>query len=320
MRLLLSLSLVLLTSFAAAPAFAAEALAPEVPSPTGGLITKRYFGTLEVQPRHFVVDCRLNPIVDGKTEKTISNPRVTVPAGEKATIAIQTQSPFVTGTRDNSAGSNEPVVTVLTAGIDAEVQVTALDDQSVQVDVAIKHTKISDVQEIESPSDPEQTLQAPVTSAHEIRTVRAVRLGEKVEVSCGCPCCKSPEKMMLEITVDEVDPEEAAITPLSAADARKAEIEDNHKFFTDVYIVAGLLEPHAIKKRDEELEEADFLPIIETVLREALVSWPEDAAIRPWTKKRALEITQTRKGHLEISQVLRDKRDHMADVQKLLRR
>jgi len=129
-------------------------------------------------------------------------------------------------------------------------------------------------------------------------------------------CCEKSNTTVVKLTVEAVDQGEASITPIAATE----EEEQDAQVYVQVYQVGDLLEDYAKAKTGEELVDADFVPVIDTVLTDALVKWGGETTIRAYPKNRGLVIAQTRQGHERISQVLSEKRDHVADVRKLILR
>ena len=260
----------------------------------------------------FVVHCRIT-----ENEEVLSAPLIRVKEGESASVSIAVSHPFATAVRGDSPETAEPILTTMEAGSKLQVVLTSLDEDSVQVDATVKQTVLTDVEEIEAPNLDDHTIQSPQTCSHEIRTIRAVRIGEALVVSCGCACEANCGGSEYRIRIERAYGDEPAITPITTSRADKIE-EDS--LYTVVYAVADLLEPYAIAKPDSELEHADFVPIIDEVLRGALVDWSDEASIVPVPRHRGLVVSQTRQGHEKISEFLRDKRDRVADVNKLLLR
>ncbi len=275
--------------------------------------------TAKKDVRQFVVRCQLVTDQGADNAKIISSPRIVVHEGQSATVSMQTETPFVTGIRKDREGLLDPIITNLKAGIELTVMVTPLDGKRVQVDAMVQHATIDKVEEVTIPAgDGENnttTLQTLESVVHARRLVRTLSLGETVELRCGPSSTQAD--LTAQLTIDEINPNEAAITPLTATDP---ETEDDQKLYTVVYSVADLLEPYAVEKTDAELVDSDFIPIIDTLLRAPLTTWPAEAGIQAHPAKRAIAITQSQQGHEKIAKTLRDERDDVAEVHKLLRR
>lgn len=302
--------------------------------------------TAQAAERQFVVRCTFNERQTTGETQTVAAPTITVREGQPATCSTLSQTPFVTGVRQVEDGEAEPVVTIVNEGSTVEVVVTPLSETQVQIDASYQHCSICNVEEVTSPATSDNaspaTTQAPQVCTQRSRIVRSVTLGDTIEVKCPTQCCKQAGKAKtcceepakcqddacckseaccqssvgttVKLTVEAVDQHEAAITPITASEEKPAPV------YPVTYQVGDLLEQYAQEKSNEELQEADFVAVIDSVLTDALVKWNDETEIHTDAKRRALVISQTQAGHERISQVLSEKRDHVADVRKLILR
>lgn len=283
----------------------------------------------DTEQRQYIVRCTFTQPQDDQQDKPLAAPAITVREGQPATCSTLSQSPFVTGVRKDTDGTVEPVVTILDEGSTVEVVVTSLGDTQVQIDASYEQSTICDVQQITNPALDEEsgtrTTQAPQVCTQTCRIIRSVTLGDTVEVECPAACCKAGKRCqekccpsstaVVKFTVEAVEEDEAAITPIA-----DEETDEAQRVYVVLYQVGDLLEEYAKAKADEELDDSDFIAVIDSVLTDAIVEWGDETAIRPAPENRGLVIAQTRQAHERISQVLREKRDHVADVKKLIRR
>lgn len=305
--------------------------------------------TAQAAERQFVVRCTFNERQTTGETQTVAAPSITVREGQPATCSTLSQTPFVTGVRQLKDGEAEPVVTIVSEGSTVEVVVTPLGETQVQIDASYQHCSVCNVEEVTSPATSDNatpaTTQAPQVCTQRSRIVRSVTLGDTIEVKCPTQCCKQAGKAktcceqpakcqdddccksdaccqssagtIVKLTVEAVDQHEAAITPITASEDEE---QASDEVYVVVYQVGDLLEEYAKAKPSEDLVDADFVPVIDTVLSDALVNWDDETTIRAYPRNQGLVIAQTRKGHERISQVLSEKRDHVADVRKLILR
>lgn len=264
--------------------------------------------------RQFVIKCELTRPADDGERKPLAAPNVVVTEGQEGTVAIESQQPFVTGVRSTDDGQSKPIVTTLNEGIVCSFTVTPLGNDRVLLDASGSVSTIDRVDEVKADG---HTTQSPQLISDGWRVVRAVELGESVVVTNAVSGKQNSDDFVARVRIDRVGADEAAITPLSSAEASPSTDDESGTIYTVVYPVAHLLEPHARTK--DKLEHADFLPIIDTVLSGAAVSWPKEAAIHPYLKNGSLVISQTKTGHEEIGRFLRDQRDNVAAIQQLIR-
>ncbi len=261
--------------------------------------------------QQFVVKCSITDPSVGRQGKKISSPKMVVTDGHEGTVQIQSMQPFVTGARTDADGEVEPVITTVKAGLEVCVTVKSLEGERVQLDATITSSDVTDVQVVPSATPGGPTTQAAQLSSNSCRIIRAVDLGDTVEIACGC---NGDSPLAATLTVERVSADEASITPIAAD-----ETTDPETLYMVVYNVVDLLEPHAQQKALEQLTDADFVPVVDLLISDVLVDWPEEAQIRPYPQEGQLAISQTQEAHEKIGRFLRDQRDDIAAVKKLLK-
>jgi hypothetical protein len=269
-------------------------------------------GTTAVQ---YVIKCELTRVDADGNSKPLAAPTIVLSEGHEGQISVQGERPFVTGVRRTTDGTTTPVVTKLSEGLTGRFTVTSLDSETVHVDASISQQSIDEVEEIVDPASEGDALQAPVQCSTGWRVVRAVSIGESITV-LGKPAGAANSEFTIKFKVDRLSADEAAITPIRAAES---EATERAPLVWNTYNVVDLLEPDAQVRGIDKLSDADFVPLVDLVISEALVEWPDDAVIRPDAEYGRLVINQTQEAHLKIGQLLRDKRDNIAAVKRLIK-
>ncbi len=263
----------------------------------------------------YVIKCELNCVDAEGRSKPLAAPNIMVTEGQEGQITIQGERPFVTGVRRTRDGSTTPVVTKLSEGLTGRFTVTSLDAETVHLDLSISQQSIDAVEEIADPATAGSQLQAPVQCSTGWRVVRAVSIGEAIVVT-NKPTGETSKQFTIKFKVDRLSADEAAITPIGASDPQET---DAAQLVWNTYNVVDLLEPQIQITALDKLSDVDFVPVVDLVLSEAMVDWPEDAQVRPDPEHGHLLIHQTQEAHEKIGRLLRDKRDNIAAVEKLLR-
>lgn len=301
------LALVLGMVLAASPLYAQEAGIAEITE------TPRIATSTSVVPRpavrhatQFVVKCELFGTNASSESQPLSAPSLVVLEGQEGTIAVEGERPFVTGVR-NLGDSEEPIVTKLREGHRCKVTVIALNEDKVHIDASVS---ISEITRVESLAD----TQAPTVSTRSLRTAQCAAFGQPVEVYDQL---EDSKQLIARIVIDRPGIEEAAITPISAADGDAAK---DGEVYTVVYAVDDLLEGYAQDLSANELKPSDFVLLTETLRQQADIEWPEGCSMQPFTANRSLVVSQTHAGHQKIRGVLEERRTNVADARKLLRR
>lgn len=268
----------------------------------------------------YVIKCQLYTPTSGAEPKLLAAPSIVVTEGHEGHLAIEGERPFVTGVKIGADGSSaSPVITRIREGIQAKVTVTALDDEQVLVDAAFTVATINKVEMLQAKNADAPVTESPILSTTGWRTVRTVRVGESIELKEPSKSGESTETLIATIQVDPLGADEAAITPIGAAGKPK-DNKPESPVYTVVYSVEDLLAPYTRTVANEELQDSDFVLVMDMILSNALAEWPEGTTMRPITDKRALVISQTQHGHEEIARILRDSRDNVALIEQHLRK
>lgn len=264
--------------------------------------------------QQFVVKCSITDQSVGQQAKKVSSPKLMVTDGHEVTVQIQSMQPFVTGARSASDGEVQPVITTVKAGLEVCVTVKSLDGERVQLDATITSSDVTDVQEVAPAVPGGPTTQAAELSSNSCRIIRAVDLGDTIEIACGCQRSEDNSPVAATLTVERMSADEASITPIAAVESTQPA-----PLYVVVYNVVDLLESHAQVKALDELTDADLVPVVDLLISDALVAWPEEAEIKPFPQKGQLVISQTQEAHEKIGRFFRDQRDDIAAVKKLLK-
>jgi hypothetical protein len=305
MRIFIALVLGLI--LAASPLYAQEAGIAEITD------TPRVATRTSVVPipaaRHatqFVVKCELfGTTADGES-RPVAAPSLLVLEGQEGTIAVEGERPFVTGVR-KTADTEEPLVTKLREGHRCKVTVVTMDEHRVHVDASVSISQISRIETLAE-------TQSPTVSTRSWRTAQCTEFGQPVEVhdwSEGSP------RLVARIVINRPGIEDAAITPISAADG---DATDDSEVYTVVYAVDDLLEQYAQDLSVDQLKPSDFVLLTEMLRKQAGIEWPKGSSMQPFTANRSLVVSQTRAGHQKISELIEEKRTNVADARKLLTR
>jgi hypothetical protein len=205
-------------------------------------------------------------------------------------------------------------VTTLREGTLGTVTVISLAGDQVHVDASFAVSSIRSVDKVPGVGEGSTSTQAPVLATESWRVVRTVELGKPFEVR---DAAGEEGNLVARIVIDRPGIEEAAITPISAADGDATE---DSEVYTVVYAVDDLLEQYAQDLSVDQLKPSDFVLLTEMLRKQAGIEWPEGCSMQPFTANRSLVVSQTRAGHQKISELMEEKRTNVADARKLLTR
>ena len=145
------------------------------------ILAASFMAAKESKP-DFVLETR---IVGGANSKDLQAPKIFLFDGQTANIADQSQTPFVTAIEKVAGAGNEtaqqPVITVLSAGITIEAKVRSMGDSHASVDITVENSKIASVKE--QKAEHGVTVQSPTLECTKVRTLIVVRLGEKTTIA-----------------------------------------------------------------------------------------------------------------------------------------
>lgn len=318
MRQVIALALVLTGLFsptsaadepAILPAPAAEVVATPAPLP-------------EVKPspvaKQFVIKCELYAQDAQANAKLLDVPHIVVTDGQEGHIATEGERPFVTAVLPGDNGEVKPVITRIREGTTGTVTVQSLDDEKVHVDVSFSVSNVAHTDVLQGPEEGAPATQAPMLKTDAWRVVRTLVLGQTIEIRDNMGG-QNGGQLIAKLTVDSIGADEAAITPIGATELAAPAGEDA-TVYTKVYSVGDLLEDYARELPTEELKPSDFVLVMAMIAKESSAEWNDTTAIRCFPEKRSVVISQTQKGHDEITSLLRDKRTHVAAAKELLLR
>lgn len=277
----------------------AQPVAPQVANPT-------------TSPQ-YVIKCQLfRQNAQGKTVE-LSAPTLMVTEGQQGQIAIQGQLPFVTGIKASQAGGDAtPVVTQITEGTVGSVTIASLNEDRVQVDAEFSVSNIVKVDTIESNDSTTPVTQAPRVLTKGWRVVQSLTLGNTIDI------LDAEDHTVAKLTVDRLSADEAAITPIGAAEPATDAVDLNPAMVTRVYAVSELLEDYAKHLDDDQLQPSDFVLVLDRIRELEGVEWPRGTRVTSVPARRAVSITHTAAGHAQISTLLEEERTFVADAKKLL--
>ncbi|WP_442485828.1 hypothetical protein [Aeoliella sp. SH292] len=308
-------ALVLGWILAASPLYAQEAGIAEI-SETPRVATRTSVVPIPAV-RHatqFVVKCELYAADGASGSKPVSAPSLVILEGQQGSISSESQTPFVTGIRPGSEDTPEPLVTTLREGTSGTVTVVSLAGDHVHVDASFAVSSIRSVDKVPGVGEGSTSTQAPVLATESWRVVRTVELGKPFEVR---DAAGDNGKLVARMVIDRPGIDEAAITPISAAEGDATE---DSEVYTVVYAVDDLLEQYAQGLPANQVKPSDFVLLTEMLRKQAGIEWPEGCSMRPFTANRSLVVSQTRAGHQRISELMEEKRTNVADARKLLTR
>lgn len=268
----------------------------------------------------YIVECELHaPSGDGQA-KFLHAPSIVVTDGQEGHIAVEGERSFITGIRSSAdGGAVQPVISSLREGMQAMVLVTTLGEEYALVDVSFTISTIEKVNVIKAKDQNSPATESPQLSTTGWRLVRTISLGESIELTDQSTVEGATGKVVATIKVDRLGAEEAAITPI-AVNEQTQQAQQKSTMYAVAYSVEDLLAPYAQAKPEEELQDSDYVLVMNMILSEALAKWPVGATIRPVAEQRTLIISQTRSGHQQIAKYLRDHRDNVALIEQHLRR
>ncbi len=312
-------SLVLLAASSWAQESAQEAPPITKHSPTAKVFSPpNHAATTPKVVEQYVIRCELIRFDEQGKPKPLAAPSIMLTEGQEGEISIQGERPFVTGVRRTEGGNTAHVVTKLTEGLTGKFTVTAIDGDSVHLDASITRLTINENEADVDPAADGTPIHSPVQNSAGWRVVRCVRIGESIIVT-GKSTNPMEGEYIAKLVIDRLSADEASITPILTSEAAPDDNTDSTEFVTIVYQVGDLLARSAQDEGLDRLEDIDFMPVIDLVLSEALVTWPEEAQIRPFPKNGSLVVSQTQEAHQIIRRVLRDKRDNVAALKRLIK-
>lgn len=135
---------------------------------------------------------------DGRSRiQTLAAPRVTLHDGQSGHISDMTQTPFVTSVTKivgDKTTAHQPVITVLSEGVQVNLAVTGVDEQHAALDITIEQSKLDGCEEVNLSDSPEgPTVQSPRLVSTKVRTIKTVRLGEVTAIKLAKDNPKSIE-------------------------------------------------------------------------------------------------------------------------------
>ncbi|WP_425398779.1 hypothetical protein [Aeoliella sp.] len=267
--------------------------------------------------KQYVIKCEIFAQDAKEESKLLAAPHIVVTDGQEGHIATQAELPFVTGMRSSDSGEVKPLVTRMREGTTGTVTVQSLEDEKVHVDASFSVSHVARTDTLQGSTKGTPATQAPLLKTDAWRVVRTLELGESIEIRDTIQG-ETPGQLIAKLSVDRIGADEAAITPIGAAEPPAT--ESAKPVHTVVYAVGDLLEENARNLPSEKLQHTDFVLVMDMILSEAAVEWNNDTSLRCHPKKRMLVISQTQEGHEEIANLLRDKRTHVADAKNLLLR
>lgn len=277
--------------------------------------------TTKVEGRQYAVLCR----VVEKGEQTVDEQalRLVVVEGAKAKLGTSyrdAQQACPQKEKGECEGRKEGLTKLPCDDTAIELVVTPLSGSRVQLDARVEK-RADGVDAADCPFEPAGIAPADrvaQSNIHVHQSVRAMTLGETVTIAYGCKSCDGESSSVIQLTVHEIEPLTPGITPLTKASSVGP--AESGEYYTKVYSVADMLEPYAIHKEGAAVEDADFLPIIDTLLTEAGCNWPGQARIRTMARTVSLEIKQTAAGHQAVANLLSAKRASVDVLQEQIRR